>query len=184
MAAIRHDCNATGICYILEFNPRIEVFDHCYPGNISMSNDDTYPAEWCVSSVDVNYFFEKMEWKTPFAKLDWAQETHLKRHSMIPGFLSICVWGDPKTMQVEKYRLFWLGVDYGEKRGTYEDVCTIKKEWVRFCMSGRRAEYNLVSRSIPELPWTRVSEAPAAIKAKKQFEYISGKTPASWRTMQ
>lgn len=85
MAVIRHNCKATGVCYLDVYHPPIHAFDRCFGGKIEMSDID--------GVVERNGYFLFMEWKKPPGNLSTGQRIMLEKLSSKAGVTCIVVSG-------------------------------------------------------------------------------------------
>ena len=99
----RHKCQTDG-CWIEEVDPKKEAFDQCYPRKITMSDVD--------GIVNIGWNFKFMEWKRVGQEIPDGQRIWHERitDSKPKDFVVFQVWGDPKTMKVDGYKIVRHGI--------------------------------------------------------------------------
>lgn len=94
MAKLRYDCERSG-CFNLKRRPKIEVFDECFPGNISFGDVD--------GIVEINGNFLLLEWKCNKGSLpDGQRIMHEKLTASGRRTTVILVVGDAETMEIKR----------------------------------------------------------------------------------
>ncbi len=123
MPKLRWDCGTDG-CFNVLRRPRIEEFDTCFPGNITMGDVD--------AMVEINGAFCLMEWKGQGGSVSMGQHIAYQHFTHDGRNAVFVVEGDCVTMLVRRYRLYFTG-----QRGDWivADLHAVRRrlmQWVRF----------------------------------------------------
>lgn len=128
---MRYDCDSRG-CFNVEMRPKIEIFADCFPGKINFGD--------CDGIVGIGRRFALLEWKSPGAPIAIAQEILARDFSSLPDCTVFHVEGDPKTMEVVRYRVYWRGKPSAWRDAGLDSLKARIKDWADFAASERRRE--------------------------------------------
>jgi hypothetical protein len=118
---MRWDCESQG-CFNRKLRPKIEMFADCFPGRISLGDID--------GMVEINGAFLLLEWKAPGGELELGQQIAFEKFSRFPRCSVIVVQGDPETMIIWGFGIFFEGRYTPSRPRTYDDLCGVMKRWV------------------------------------------------------
>jgi|TARA_R100001086_G_C11838351_1_gene258420 hypothetical protein len=127
---IRWDCAAEEKCFNVFCRPKIEDFAECFPRAIGMGDLDGF-VEYCEN-------FLIMEWKSfdpvkkIFPPMPHGQKTAFLRFSKVPGNIVFIVEGEPQTMQIDCYKVFWKGGESSWRDATLDGLKAALVKWVEW----------------------------------------------------
>ncbi len=97
---MRWDCTKDG-CFNQKMRPKIEVFAECFPGKINFGDVD--------GIVEINSHALMLEWKGHIGVIPTGQRIMYERITKNGFFAVLCIIGNPETMEVKQYQIFWKG---------------------------------------------------------------------------
>ena len=102
MSELRWNCQKYGKCFVEYKHVKLEVFDEDLPRNCQASDVDF------VADDDGRFLFQ--EWKDAcHNELHYAHHVLFENLSKLPGVSCCAVFGNAKTMEVERIQVFHNG---------------------------------------------------------------------------
>lgn len=120
---MRWDCRRDG-CFNYLARPKIELFCHLFPGKISFGDGD--------GKVEINGRLLFLEWKSEPVDIPTGQRIMYERITVGDFIATICVAGEPSTMDATHYGWFRNGRWSGWRMGDFDVVCNEIRGWVQF----------------------------------------------------
>jgi hypothetical protein len=120
---LRWNCLESG-CFNLKLRPKIEVFADCFPGKINFGDVDAL--------VERRGMFCLLEWKSKNEDLPSAQHISFSAFTRTSGNVVFVVQGDPKTMEVMRYCIYWDGRRRGWASASIDELKARLKDWFRY----------------------------------------------------
>jgi hypothetical protein len=122
---LRHDC-ITGGCFNKVHRPHIEEFADCFYGTNNFGD--------CDGMVEKKGRLCLLEWKGTGAPMSVGQVIAFEHLTMTPnseanGNMVFVVEGDPVTMKVDRYCVFYGGRQGEWKYASFADVKARIKQW-------------------------------------------------------
>jgi len=127
---MRWDCEKRG-CFNLKQRPKIEEFAACFPGNINFGDLD--------GIVEINSMGLILEWKGAPMDLPMGQRIMYDRLTVGQRMTTICVAGDPETMDVTHYAIIFDGKQGDWTPATMDEVKRRMCAWTRWAQEHERA---------------------------------------------
>lgn len=128
---MRWSCRRDG-CFNEKRRPKIEVFAECFPRRINFGDVD--------GLVELNGAFCLLEWKgeggmvRPGQRMSYTQFTRIHRN------IVFVVEGDPATMEVKRYSIFWGGRQHPWIAASLDDVRDRIRKWSLWVTGSRKSE--------------------------------------------
>jgi hypothetical protein len=118
---LRWDCEKQG-CFNKLRRPKIEVFADCFPGRINFGDVD--------GLVELNSKGLLLEWKYGDGCLPIGQRIAHENLTKKGDLTTICVVGNPETMECSRFGFFHQGKWYDYRNASLENVKEFMRRWV------------------------------------------------------
>ena len=109
-------------CFNVEMRPKIEVFADCFPRKINFGDID--------GIVEMGGAFAVLEWKRNGGSLRTAQSLLFKRLTTDGRSAVFVAEGNPKTMAVDRYCIFWNGKQNRWQKADLDHLKIRIRNWV------------------------------------------------------
>lgn len=127
------DCNKGGVglnCFNVKRRPKIEVFSDCFPRRINFGDVD--------GLVELNGYFCLLEWKGEGGSVRTGQRISYEAFTRHNGNVVFVVNGNPETMVVQSYQMFWQGKESNTHSSTMDQLKSRIKKWVEYVEQAAR----------------------------------------------
>jgi hypothetical protein len=132
--AMRWGCEQDG-CFLEKCVLSFDAFARCFRRGINFTDLD--------GLVEISGFMCMMEWKAKGAGINKGQAMAFERiTARTVGNCVFLVSGDPETMSVESYRMYWNGKLYDEIHTDIEGLADKIKMWAEWA-DGHPRDSNL-----------------------------------------
>lgn len=120
---LRWDCEKQG-CFNELRRPKIEIFADCFPGKINFGDVD--------GLVEINKKGLFLEWKSEKRNLPTGQRIAHKNLTHGEKLTTICVVGNPETMECTHYGFFFDGKWHDYRNSSLEEIKSFMRRWVKY----------------------------------------------------
>lgn len=126
---IRWPCAKWG-CFNVKCRPKIEIFSECFPGSINFGDVD--------GLVERKGYLCFLEWKGAGGSLKDGQRILFENITRKKGDVAFVVDGDPETMEVWGFSIYWDGIVYQSIDGEgMERLKLYLTNWVKWVDGSR-----------------------------------------------